>query len=196
MLSSNVTKKLLRLPWKMALMIDPRHIWNVLYNEQSNRCYPPTSPNSAPGTKKNLRNFRPKTAETSCTMRGRSETIRFGPTILLLYYSLTLLSFGSTILWLYYSLALLFSYSAIFLLFHSFTLVFFGSTILWVLLFLREKATWIARWVADWRFHGRIMHMTFQLFSANKFRRTFFRGRHTSWWRWKVTSVAPLIVIS
>ena len=40
----------LRLPRKMNLMIDPRHIWNVIYNARSNRHHPPTSPNTAPAT--------------------------------------------------------------------------------------------------------------------------------------------------
>ena len=43
--------QILRLPRKMILMIDPRHIWNVIYNARSNRGYPPTSPNAAPATK-------------------------------------------------------------------------------------------------------------------------------------------------
>ena len=31
-------------------MIDPHHIWNVIYNARSNRHQPPTSPNTAPTT--------------------------------------------------------------------------------------------------------------------------------------------------
>ena len=42
--------QMLRLPRKMTLMIDLRHIWNVIYNAQSNRHHPPTSPNTAPAT--------------------------------------------------------------------------------------------------------------------------------------------------
>ena len=41
---------LIRLPCKMNLMIDPPHIWNVIYNARSNRSHPPTSPNPAPAT--------------------------------------------------------------------------------------------------------------------------------------------------
>ena len=41
---------ILRLPRNMNLMIDPHHIWNVIYNERSNRHHPPTSPNIAPAT--------------------------------------------------------------------------------------------------------------------------------------------------
>ena len=42
--------QILRLPRKMNLMIDPRHIWNVIYNARSNSQHPPTSPNTAPAT--------------------------------------------------------------------------------------------------------------------------------------------------
>ena len=44
--------QILRLPRKMNLMIDPHHIWNVIYNVRSNRHHPPTSPNTAPATQK------------------------------------------------------------------------------------------------------------------------------------------------
>ena len=70
--------QMLRLPRTMILMIEPCHIWNVIYNARSNRCHCPTSPNTAPATK----NDRPKcernllkTDETSFTMRDRSETV-------------------------------------------------------------------------------------------------------------------------
>ena len=66
--------QMLRLPRKMGRMIDPRDIWNVIYNARNNRHHPPTSPNTAPATqncipksKKNL----PKTVEASIPMRGR-----------------------------------------------------------------------------------------------------------------------------
>ena len=42
--------QILRLPRKMNLMIDPHHIWNVMYNARSNRHHPATSPNTAPAT--------------------------------------------------------------------------------------------------------------------------------------------------
>ena len=42
--------QVLRLPRKMNLMIDPHHIWNVIYNAWSNRHHPPTAPNTAPAT--------------------------------------------------------------------------------------------------------------------------------------------------
>ena len=73
--SSNVAK-ILCLPRRMILMIDPCHIWTVIYNAGSNRCHPPTSPNIVPATKKDRpkygRNLL-KTAEASFTMGGRSE---------------------------------------------------------------------------------------------------------------------------
>ena len=42
--------QILRLPRKMNVMIDPHHIWNVIYNAGSNKHHPPTSPNTAPAT--------------------------------------------------------------------------------------------------------------------------------------------------
>ena len=66
--------QMLRLPRKVTRMIDPRDIWNVIYNARNNRHHPPTSPNTAPATqncipksKKNL----PKTVKASIPMRGR-----------------------------------------------------------------------------------------------------------------------------
>ena len=42
--------QILHLPRKMTLVIDVRHIWDVIYNARSNRTHPPTSPNIAPAT--------------------------------------------------------------------------------------------------------------------------------------------------
>ena len=42
--------QILRLPRKMNLMIDPHHIWNVIYKARSNKSQPPSSPNIAPAT--------------------------------------------------------------------------------------------------------------------------------------------------
>ena len=42
--------QILRLPRKMNLRIDPHHIWNAIYNAQSNSQHPPSSPNTAPAT--------------------------------------------------------------------------------------------------------------------------------------------------
>ena len=42
--------QILRLPRKMHVMIDPAHVWNVIYNLRSNRHHPHTSPNTAPAT--------------------------------------------------------------------------------------------------------------------------------------------------
>ena len=68
--------QILRLPRKMTLMIDLRHIWNVISNARSNNHHPPTSPNTAPATQncipKSKRNC-PKTVEVSIPMRGRFE---------------------------------------------------------------------------------------------------------------------------
>ena len=70
--------QILRLPRKMNLMIDPHHIWNVIYNARSNSQHPPTSPNTAPATQNDHptsdRNLL-KTGETSFPMRDRSETV-------------------------------------------------------------------------------------------------------------------------
>ena len=41
----------MHLPRNINLMIDPRHIWNVIYNARSNTGYCPTAPNTAPATK-------------------------------------------------------------------------------------------------------------------------------------------------
>ena len=49
--------QILRLPRKVTLMINPRHIWNVIYNARSNRSHPPTSPNTAPATKNESRHI-------------------------------------------------------------------------------------------------------------------------------------------
>ena len=65
---------MLRLPRKVTLMIDPRHIWNVIYNAQSNRTHPPTSPNTAPATQ-NDSWVMSVTYETSFTMRGATGVI-------------------------------------------------------------------------------------------------------------------------
>ena len=42
--------QILRLPRKRNVMIDPHHIWNVIYNAQSDRHHLATSPNTAPAT--------------------------------------------------------------------------------------------------------------------------------------------------
>ena len=43
--------KVLRLPRKMALMINPLEAWNAIYNARGSTRHPPTSPNAAPATK-------------------------------------------------------------------------------------------------------------------------------------------------
>ena len=42
--------QILRLPHRMARVLDPRYIWNVIYSARSNRCHDPTSRNTAPAT--------------------------------------------------------------------------------------------------------------------------------------------------
>ena len=68
--------QVLRLPQKVTRMLDPRHIWNIIYNARSNKCHPPNLPNTAPATQNvhptSGRNLR-KTAKTSFPMRGRSD---------------------------------------------------------------------------------------------------------------------------
>ena len=60
----------------MTLIIDVRHIWNVIAIARSNRHLPPTWPNIAPATQnctpKTKKNA-PKTVEASMPMRGRFE---------------------------------------------------------------------------------------------------------------------------
>ena len=61
--------QILRLPGKMPLMIGPAHLWNVMYNAQTNKSHPNTAPatqNSNPKSKRNLL----KTDETSFALRG------------------------------------------------------------------------------------------------------------------------------
>ena len=68
--------QILRLSHRKTRLRNLCHIWNVIYNEQSNRCHEPTSPNIAPATKNDTAKFQrkcPKTGVTSFTMRGRSE---------------------------------------------------------------------------------------------------------------------------
>ena len=47
----------------MHLMIDPRHIWNVIYNARSKQSHPLTSPNTAPATKSASSRFQRKLRE-------------------------------------------------------------------------------------------------------------------------------------
>ena len=65
--------QILRLPGKMILMIDPCHIWDVIYNARSNRGYTPTSPNTAPATKIEFHDWSSPHMKTLFTMRVRSE---------------------------------------------------------------------------------------------------------------------------
>ena len=67
--------QILRLPRKMNLMIDPHHIWNVIYNARSNKSHSPTSPNTAPATQNESHDLIRITYETSFTMRGATSVI-------------------------------------------------------------------------------------------------------------------------
>ena len=49
--------QILRVPRKMNLVIDRRDIWNVIYNARSNKRHPPTSPNTAPATQNEPRDW-------------------------------------------------------------------------------------------------------------------------------------------
>ena len=51
--------QILRLPRKTMRIIDPRHIWNVIYNARSNKHHPPTSPNTAPATQNDSHDWCP-----------------------------------------------------------------------------------------------------------------------------------------
>ena len=53
--ATGVTSKphqILRLSRKKTHILSPHHIWNLIYNARSNRCHHPTSPNTAPVTRK------------------------------------------------------------------------------------------------------------------------------------------------
>ena len=62
--------QILRLPRKKILMIDPTHVWNVIYNKRSNKSHPPTSPNTAPATKKDSHDRSCSHNETSFAISG------------------------------------------------------------------------------------------------------------------------------
>ena len=76
--ATNVTRQLhhiLRLPRKMNLMINPRHIWNVIYNARSKHSQPPTSPNTAPATKSVSSRFQRKLRELLPPIERRFDDI-------------------------------------------------------------------------------------------------------------------------
>ena len=90
--------QILRLPRKMTVMTDPRHIWNVIYNARNKRWHPPTSPNTAPATQIDSWTS-PNAAqwlilvtyETSFTMRGATEVFLQHHRILRLPHKMTLM---------------------------------------------------------------------------------------------------------
>ena len=65
--------QILRLPRKMNLVIDPRHIWSVIYNARSKQSHPPTSPNTAPATKSSSSRFQRKLPEVLPPIKKRFE---------------------------------------------------------------------------------------------------------------------------
>ena len=67
--------QILRLPRKMNLMIDPRHIWNVIYNARSKHSQLPTSPNTAPATKSVSSTFQRKLRELLPPIERRFDDI-------------------------------------------------------------------------------------------------------------------------
>ena len=67
--------QILRLPRTMNLMIDPRHIWNVIYNARSKHSQPLTSPNTAPATKSVSSRFQRKLRELLPPIERRFEQI-------------------------------------------------------------------------------------------------------------------------
>ena len=68
--------QILRLPRKINLMIDPRHIlWNVIYNARSKHSQPPTSPNTAPATKSVSSRFQRKLRELLPPIERRFDDI-------------------------------------------------------------------------------------------------------------------------
>ena len=68
-------QQILRLPRKMNRMIDPRHIWNVIYNARSKHSQPLTSPNTAPATKSVSSRFQRKLRELLPPIERRFEQI-------------------------------------------------------------------------------------------------------------------------
>ena len=44
--------QILRLSRRKTHVLNPHHMWNLIYNARSNRCHDPTSPNIAPVTRK------------------------------------------------------------------------------------------------------------------------------------------------
>ena len=109
--------QILRLPRKNTFMIDPHHIWNVIYNARSNRGYPPTSPNTA-CHEKWLSNISKKFLENSWNVIYNTllfSTLLYYSSLLLLYSTLLYSSLLSTS---FYS-SLLFSTLSLLLLYYS-----------------------------------------------------------------------------
>ena len=67
------THQILRLPRKMNVVDDLRHIWNVISNARSQSSHPPTSPNTAPATKSWSSRFQRKHPEVLPPIERRFE---------------------------------------------------------------------------------------------------------------------------
>ena len=68
--------QILRLPHKMKVISDLRHIWNVISNARSKQSHPPTSPNTAPATKFWMQDFSAKTLNCFRQYKDDSRIIR------------------------------------------------------------------------------------------------------------------------
>ena len=77
--------QILRLPHKMKVISDLRHIWNVISNARSKQSHPPTSPNTAPATKFWMQDFSAKTLNCFRQYKDDSRIIRRYPRIIRRY---------------------------------------------------------------------------------------------------------------
>ena len=68
--------QILRLPRKMNLMMDPHHLWNVIYTARSNSLHPPTSRNTAPATQNDHPTSGQKFAENKWNAISNARPIR------------------------------------------------------------------------------------------------------------------------
>ena len=62
--------QILRLSRRKTHVLNPHHMWNLIYNARSNRCHDPTSPNIAPVTRKDSHAESSSHMKTSFTVRG------------------------------------------------------------------------------------------------------------------------------
>ena len=73
--------QILRLPRKKTVLMDSRHIWNVIYNARSNRSHPPTSPNTAPAKQNNSHDWSSSHMKRylQCAEQHMSSSTRWAP---------------------------------------------------------------------------------------------------------------------